>query len=408
MTSSLPTLAVSKRAAARIREGHRWVYRSDLAKTVEPPTAALVLVTDERGKPLGSALSSSSSQIALRMVSPSLLAGDEELLALLRSRIRQAFEYRKLTVFSDTANGYRLIFSEADGLPGVIADRYNDVIALQFLTQAADRADIRQMVIEELQAVAASFESARSLTMVERVDLRIRQLENLPAAENKIVAGEKPATIYSLNRLKFHYDALTGQKTGAFLDQRENYAATETYARGHALDVFCYEGGFALHLARRCETVTGVDSSRPALEAAEKNARLNKKQFLSPEIEWIEANAFDLLKDYAATKKLYDTIVLDPPAFAKTKRNLDTAMRGYKELNLRALKMLRPGGILITCSCSFHVSEADFSEMLISAAADAHRQLTMVEKRSQAKDHPILLGMPETAHLKFFILRVGQ
>jgi 23S rRNA (cytosine1962-C5)-methyltransferase len=410
MTSSLPTLAVSKRAAERIRGGHLWVYRSDLAKTssVDPPTAALVLVTDERGKPLGSALSSSSSQIALRMVSSLPLAGDDELLALLRTRTREALQYRKLVVPSDSSNACRLIFSEADGLPGIIADRYNDVIALQFLTQAADRADIRQLVVEELQTGTASFDGARSLTFVERVDPRIRQLESLPASESKVIAGEKPSTIYSINGLKFHYDALTGQKTGAFLDQRENYAAAEAYARGHALDVFCYEGGFALHLARRCETVTAVDSSRPALEAGEKNARLNKKQFRPPEIEWIEANAFDLLKDYAASKKLYDTVVLDPPAFAKAKRNLDTAMRGYKELNLRALKMLRPGGILVSCSCSFHVGEADFLEMLTSAASDAHRQITIVEKRGQAKDHPILLGMPETAYLKCFELRVSH
>jgi 23S rRNA (cytosine1962-C5)-methyltransferase len=404
--SSLPTFAVSKRAAARIREGHAWVYRSDLAKaaTADPPTAALVLVTDERGKPLGSALSSSSSQIALRIVSPTALAGDEELLGLVRTRVRQALQYRKLVVPSDNSNACRLIFSEADGLPGVIADRYNDVIALQFLTQAADRADIRGAVVEELQTTVGY----DAVTLVERVDARIRELEKLPASENKIIAGEKASTIYSLNGLKFHYEALTGQKTGAFLDQRENYAAAQAYARGHALDVFCYEGGFSLHLARRCESVTGVDSSRPALEAAEKNARLNKKQFLSPEIEWLEANAFDLLKDYAATKKLYDTIVLDPPAFAKTKRNLDTAMRGYKELNLRALKMLRPGGLLITCTCSFHVSESDFLSMLADAAADAHKRLSIIEKRVQAKDHPILLGMPETAYLKCLIARLNN
>jgi 23S rRNA (cytosine1962-C5)-methyltransferase len=337
------------------------------------------------------------------MVSPTALGGDDELLALLRTRVRQALEYRKLVVQSEDSNAFRLIFSEADGLPGIIADRYNDVIALQFLTQAADRPDIRQAVVEDLQA---AMDDARSLTLVERVDARIRELEKLPASENKIIAGEKATTIYSLNGLKFHYDALTGQKTGAFLDQRENYAAAQSYARGNALDVFCYEGGFSLHLARRCESVTGVDSSRPALEAAEKNARLNKKQCLSPEIEWLEANAFDLLKDYAATKKLYDTIVLDPPAFAKTKRNLDTAMRGYKELNLRALKMLRPGGLLITCTCSFHVSDSDFVAMLSNAAADAHKRLTIIEKRAQAKDHPILLGMPETAYLKCLIVRV--
>src|SRR5205085_11488682 len=242
-----------------------------------------------------------------------------------------------------------------DGLPGVIADRYNDVITLQLLTQAVNRADLRQAIIDSLLAGMEVEKTA--LTLVERTDPRIRELERLTPAENHIISGTKATTIFSLNGLKFHFDALAGQKTGAFLDQRENYAAAESYAHGEALDVFCYEGGFALHLGRRCMSVTGVDSSRAALEAAEKNFRLNKKQFTCGEMEWMEANAFDLLRDYASTGKQYDTIVLDPPAFAKSQRSLPTAMRGYKELNLRALKMLRPGGVLITCSCSFHVSE---------------------------------------------------
>ena len=178
-----------------------------------------------------------------------------------------------------------------------------------------------------------------------------------------------------MNGVQFHFDALEGQKTGAFLDQRENYAAAAQYAHGEALDVFCYQGGFALHLAPRCSHVTGVDSSRPALEVADQNAALNRRDQSQPEIEWIEANAFDLLKDYSASGQRYDTIVLDPPAFAKTKRDLDAALRGYKELNLRALKMLRPGGVLVTCSCSYHVSQADFLEVLADAARDAHRTL---------------------------------
>jgi len=196
----------------------------------------------------------------------------------------------------------------------------------------------------------------------------------------------------------FHFDALAGQKTGAFLDQRENYAAASTYAKGEGLDVFCYQGGFALHLAPRCSQVTGVDSSRPALEVADQNAALNGR-----EIDWIEANAFDLLKDYAASNRRYDIIVLDPPAFAKTKRDLDAALRGYKELNLRALKMLRPGGILLTCTCSYHVSQASFLEMLGAASLDARRTLRLIEVRGQAKDHPVLLNIPETSYLKCVI-----
>jgi 23S rRNA (cytosine1962-C5)-methyltransferase len=201
-----------------------------------------------------------------------------------------------------------------------------------------------------------------------------------------------------MNGVRFVYEALGGQKTGAFLDQRENYAAATRYARGEALDVFCYQGGFALHLARTCDKVTGVDSSRPALEAAEQNAALNGR-----EIEWIEANAFDLLRDYSDAGKRYDTIVLDPPAFAKSRQNRETALRGYKELNLRALKMLRPGGILVTCSCSYHVSGVDLMEVLASAAQDSHRIIRILENRGQAKDHPSVLGIPETAYLKCII-----
>jgi 23S rRNA (cytosine1962-C5)-methyltransferase len=205
-----------------------------------------------------------------------------------------------------------------------------------------------------------------------------------------------------MNGVRFQFDALEGQKTGAFLDQRENYAAAACYARGEALDVFCYQGGFALHLSPGCSQVTGIDSSRPALETADQNATLNGR-----EIEWIEANAFDLLKDYAAANRRYDTIVLDPPAFAKSKRDLDAALRGYKELNLRALKMLRPRGTLITCTCSYHVNQNSFLEMLATASLDAHRTLRLIEVRGQAKDHPILLNIPETAYLKCVIARVS-
>jgi len=205
-----------------------------------------------------------------------------------------------------------------------------------------------------------------------------------------------------MNGVRFVYDALGGQKTGAFLDQRENYAAAAQYAKGEALDVFTYQGGFALHLARVCERVTGVDSSRPALEAADENAVLN-----GCEIEWIEANAFDLLRDYSDAGRKYDTIVLDPPAFAKSRQTRDTALRGYKELNLRALKMLRPGGTLVTCSCSYHVSASDLLEVLASAAQDSHRIVRILENRGQAKDHPNVLGIPETAYLKCLIAIVS-
>lgn len=217
-----------------------------------------------------------------------------------------------------------------------------------------------------------------------------------------VESQNRTTTEFHMNGVRFLYDATGGQKTGAFLDQRENYAAAAQYARGEALDAFCYQGGFALHLARVCEKVTGVDSSRPALEAADQNASLNAR-----EIEWIEANAFDLLRDYSDASRKFDTIVLDPPAFAKSRQNRETALRGYKELNLRALKMLRPGGLLVSCSCSYHVSAADLLEVLASAAQDSHRILRILENRGQAKDHPSVLGIPETAYLKCLISHVS-
>ena len=224
--------------------------------------------------------------------------------------------------------------------------------------------------------------------------------------ESQVAQGDKSATIFTVNGVRFHFDGLGGQKTGAFLDQRENYAAAARYAHGEALDCFTYQGGFALHLARVCSKVTAVDSSRPALEVAEQNEQLNRDTHICGEIEWIEANVFDLLKDYSSAGQQYDTIVLDPPAFAKTKRTVKTALRGYKELNLRAFKMLRPGGILVTCSCSFHVTGSAFLEMLGSAAADAGRQVRLMEVRGAAIDHPTLLGVPETEYLKCIICQV--
>lgn len=393
----LSNLRVSPRGAARLKSGHVWVYRSDVLSADGVPPGALVSVTDQRGKLLGTALYSSSSQIAIRLISREVISADpvEYLSALLRQRIADAIAYRKLLV-RDT-NAYRLIFSEADFLPGLIVDRYNDVVSLQILTQAMDANPVRETVISSIKDLV------NPAAIVERVDPRVRELESLPPCTSGLLSGDKSATIFQMNGVQFHYDALEGQKTGAFLDQRENYSAAALYAHGEALDVFSYQGGFALHLAPRCSQVTGVDSSRPALEVADQNAALNGR-----EIEWIEANAFDLLKDYAAANRRYDTIVLDPPAFAKTKRDLESALRGYKELNLRALKMLRPGGILVTCSCSYHVDQASFLGMLAEAALDARRVLRLVDVRGQAKDHPMLQNVPETAYLKCVIAHVGN
>jgi 23S rRNA (cytosine1962-C5)-methyltransferase len=386
------SVKVSQRGAARLKGGHVWVYRSDIAAAADVPPGALVQVMDERGKFLGTALYSSSSQIAIRMISRDDVA---DLPALVAERIRAAIAHRERVVAN--TNAYRVVFSEADFLPGLIVDRYHDVVSVQVLTQAMDAEPVRSTVVETLA------KTLKPAGIVERVDGRIRELEQLPPRKSGLLAGEKSSSVVEMNGVRFHYDGLEGQKTGAFLDQRENYAAAAEYGHGEALDVFCYQGGFALHLAPKCSAVTGVDSSRPALEMAEKNAGLNGR-----ELEWIEGNAFDLLKDYAAAKRHYDTIVLDPPAFAKTKRDLEKAMRGYKELNLRALKMLRPGGILVTCSCSFHVSAQEFLETVSAAASDAHRGARILENRTQAKDHPILLSVPETSYLKCLILSVSN
>ena len=386
-----PVLKVSPRGATRLKAGHVWVYLSDIVSADGIAPGSLVAVTDHRGKLLGTALYSSSSQIAIRMISDEPV---KDLPALLRHRIANAIAYRE-TIVRDT-NACRLIFSEADFLPGLIVDRYNDILSLQILTQAMDAEPVRAAILAELT------DRLHPSSILERVDPRVRELESLPPRASGLLQGEKTSTTFAMNDVQFRYDALEGQKTGAFLDQRENYAAAAQYSKGEALDAFCYQGGFALHLARNCSQVTGVDSSRPALEVADQNATLNRRDH-QPEIEWIEANAFDLLKDYSSSNRRYDTIVLDPPAFAKSKRDLDAALRGYKELNLRALKMLRPGGVLVTCSCSYHVSQSNFLEMLASAALDAHRNLRLIEVRGQAKDHPVLLNIPETAYLKCVI-----
>lgn len=388
----LPMVRVSHRGANRLKDGHVWVYRSDIAAADRVTPGALVAVVDEREKFLGTALYSSASQIAIRMISREAV---KDLDGLLRRRIQEAIAYRERVV-RDT-DAYRIVFSEGDFLPGLIVDRYNDLFTLQVLTQAMDAEAVRQVLVSELA------EQLKPEAIAERVEPRVRELEQLPPLSSSLLYGEKKTTIFSMNGVRFHHEAFEGQKTGAFLDQRENYAAAAQYARGEALDVFCYHGGFALHLAERCSKVTGVDSSRPALEVADRNAALNGR-----EIEWIEANAFDLLRDYAGARQQYDTIVLDPPAFAKSKSNLETALRGYKELNLRALKMLRPGGILVTCSCSYHVSPTEFVEVVAQAARDMHRNLRFLENRTQSKDHPIVLAVPETAYLKCLVLAVSQ
>jgi 23S rRNA (cytosine1962-C5)-methyltransferase len=277
-------------------------------------------------------------------------------------------------------------------------------VIVQLLAQGLDRQDTRDTIVKVLREVFTPE------TIVERPDPRIRELEQLaaPSLEPLYARDEKQPllqTQFKMNGLLFHYDSSAGQKTGAFLDQSRNYAAAEHHAHGEALDVCTYQGGFALHLARKCSKVTGVDVSRAALEIAERNLEANKDR-LTGEVDWVEANAFDLLRDWADSGRKFDTIVLDPPAFAKTKRAAENAVRGYKEMTLRALKMLRPGGILVTCSCSHHVSLAEFTQVTISAAIDAGRRVQLLERRGASPDHPHILSIPETEYLKCLICRV--
>ncbi|MCL2659075.1 MAG: class I SAM-dependent rRNA methyltransferase, partial [Acidobacteriaceae bacterium] len=314
-----------------------------------------------------------------------------------------ALALRDELVKADDGDACRLIFSEADDLAGIVADRYNDLVVLQMLTQGTAQDDMRQTV------TAALAERFPETTVWERTDPRIRELEQLADSESVnsplyAKTSAKTQTIFTINGIRFHYDVCAGQKTGAFLDQRLNYRAAAQYAKGRALDVCTYQGGFALHLATRCEHVTGVDASRSALEVAESNLELNPD--LRERVDWIEADAFELLREYDATGERFDTIVLDPPAFAKSKRAVTGALRGYKELNLRAMKMLRPGGTLVTCSCSHHVRTEEFRNIVAAAASDVGRRVQVMESRAAAPDHPEILTLPETSYLKCLICRV--
>ena len=409
----MSTLRISRRAADRLRAGHLWVYRTDLESaqdSIEP--GSLVTLTDSRDIPLGTALYSSESMITARLISRTPALTREQYLADLRIRIVAALALRReLAPTTAANNAHRLIFSEADNLPGIVADRYNDLVLIQLLTQGTAQDDVRTILTETLRTHLSP--NGEPLTLWERPDPRIRELEQLapPPPGPLFTNAEAPTTTtFTLNNLHFHYDAAAGQKTGAFLDQRLNYAAAASHVAvsartRNALDVCTYHGGFALHLAQVCSSVTGIDASRSALEAADANLALNPQ--LKAEVDWIEADAFEYLRHLDQEKsETFAAIVLDPPAFAKSKRATESALRGYKELNLRALRLLEPGGTLITCSCSHHVSLAEFTGVVASAAADAGRRVQVLETRSAAPDHPEILTLPETRYLKCLICRV--
>lgn len=387
----METVKVNKRGADRVRQGHLWIYRSDVVG-VAATGGSIVRVTDERGNLIGQALFSDSSQIALRFLTQRSEEIDRE---WWRRKIRDAAGRRHI---SPDTNAYRLIYSEGDLLPSLIVDRYADVFVMQTLSQGTDA--VKSMLVELL------VEEFNPRAVIERNDARVRELEGLPLIA-ATVYGEAPAELEILQHgLRFMVEPLGGQKTGSFLDQRENRlaarAAAQTTNATRALDCFTFNGAFALHLAPVCENVIGVDISGDAVAAAQRNAELNGFS----NAEFREANVFDALREMEAAGERFDVIVLDPPAFAKNRASLKPAIRGYKEINLRALKLLNSGGVLVTCTCSYHVSEELFIEILVQASIDAHRRVQIMEKRMQATDHPVLLGMPETYYLKCVIARV--
>ena len=387
MTS--PTVTITARGIERIVSGHPWIYRADIADASGAEPGAIVEVVDRKRRSWGQALYSSRSQITLRMLTRERRPFDRDFLA---ERIAAAAAFRAQVV--EGAQAYRLVASEGDLLPSLVIDRYADCFVLQTLSQGMER--LKPTVVEILQ------EKFTPRAILERNDVAVRGLEGLPEQKGVLAGEDVGEVVVEENGVKFCFDLMSGQKTGGFLDQRENRAAARRYARGRLLDCFCYAGGFALTLATQCESVLGVESSAEALRLAQRNQELNG----FANVQWKEANCFDVLKAADQQGDRYDTVVLDPPAFARQKSTLDSALRGYKELNLRALKILNPGGYLITCSCSFHVSEADLLEVIASAALDAHRMVMVVERRTQSRDHPILLTVPETHYLKCLILRV--
>ena len=383
------TVRVNRKGANRIVSGHPWIFSSDILDRGQAVAGEAVVVTDPKGAALGTAHYSDSSQISLRLLSERVEPIDR---AFYLGRIATAEAHRKRVVGESEA--YRLVHGEADQLPGLVIDRYGDYFTLQTLDQGMDRA--KDEIVSSVEELFAP------LGIAERNDVAVRKREALPL-QSGVVAGEVPETIaVRMNGLKLHADLLHGQKTGIFLDQRENYVAAAKYGRGRALDCFTSTGGFALHLAARCQTVEGVDSAEAALRVARMNCDANG----IGNIELREADVFEALAGHVAARHRFDVVVLDPPAFAKSRQSLEAATRGYGEINRRALELLGSGGILVTCSCSHHLSEAALLEIVAKASLDTGRKLRVLERRMQAQDHPVLLTVPETLYLKCLILEI--
>ena len=385
---SLPTVTISPRGEQRIRGGHPWIYRADVVD-VSATGGEIVEVIGPRRRRIGSALFSDRSQISIRM----LTLGDGAIAdeTLLRSRIEQAVRFRESLALDATA--YRLVHGEADLLPSLVVDRYGDHMVIQALSQGMDRLlpAITSILIELMQPKG----------ILARNDPKVRALEGLPQSVD-VLHGEIPDSIVVREGpIEYDVDLRKGQKTGLFLDQRENREAAARYARGRLLDCFSYNGGFALRLARTCPEAEALDISADAVDRIRANAIRNGV----PHLQAREVNVFDELRRLERAGERYDTVVLDPPAFAKNKASIPNAIAGYKEINLRAMRLLRPGGYLITCSCSYNVNEEMFASVIQEASVDSHTPVTLVEKRMQGRDHPVLVGVPETYYLKCFILR---
>ena len=369
-----------------MRSGHPWVYRADVVE-VRAEAGERVLVRGTRGRPIGAAFYSDRSQIAIRMLTDGDRPATDD---VIRARLRSAIDFRATLGIDATA--YRLVHGEADLLPSLIIDRYGEYLVLQALSQGTDR--LTPLVVQTLM------EAVGPRGIVARNDPRTRGLEGLEQRVD-VLAGEVPELVTVIeDGIEYDVDIRRGQKTGLFLDQRENRSAASSYAHGRLLDCFSYNGGFALSLGRRCRETIAIDISEDAVRRVQANAARNHVA-----VDARVGNVFDELRGLERLGERFDTIVLDPPAFAKSKTAVAKALAGYKEINLRALKLLNTGGTLVTCSCSYHVDEARFAEVVYEAAVDAQAHVSVVEKRMQSRDHPVLLGVPETYYLKCFILR---
>jgi 23S rRNA (cytosine1962-C5)-methyltransferase len=382
------TITITQRGAERARAGHLWIYRSDVRDAGRAVGGAIVQVFDERRRYVGQALYSDRSEISLRLLALTDERIDRE---WWRAHLRAAGARRAL--YAQGTNAYRLVYSEGDLLSSLIVDVYAGVMVMQTLSQGTEA--LKEMLTELL------VEEFAPRAVIERNDVRVRELEGLELRAG-LLYGEAPDELEIVqDGVRFLVSPLGGQKTGSFLDQRENRLAARAVAHGRALDCFTFNGAFALQLAPACESVLGLDVSAEAVAAARRNAELNGLA----QVEFREANVFDALRELERTGERFDTIVLDPPAFAKNRASVGKAGRGYKEINLRALKLLNRGGALITCTCSYHMSEQMFVDVLTDAARDARRRIQLVEKRMQARDHPVLVGVPETYYLKCLIVR---